>query len=237
MDDEKQLYRTICRIRELFSGRFTDEEASFLLERFHGDEQETTNFVLHSEPADVRRAISEEQDAWKVVGKISRLKEDDVSSVILDRARTGRIDTAARMFACQPCDHFWWRRTPDRKTVSKCDKCHKRYDALSRDREWGWAEFHCSSCQRRFNGYCAMWMTSPCYRCETESVQHASFHRHNMNDAPATVISALLPTALETREHHLSAVDHTTSEVKTGNCCRCRVFIRSVEGLAISRSS
>jgi len=34
--------------------------------------------------------------------------------------------------------------------VSKCHRCHQRYDALPREREWGWAEFHCPSCQRQF---------------------------------------------------------------------------------------
>ena len=43
----------ICSFRELFSGRFTEDETSFLLERFHGDLQDTINFVMHSQFATV----------------------------------------------------------------------------------------------------------------------------------------------------------------------------------------
>ena len=43
----------LCSFRELFRGRFTDDEASFLLLRFQGDVQETINFVLHSQSLDV----------------------------------------------------------------------------------------------------------------------------------------------------------------------------------------
>lgn len=166
MDNHQQVYLNICSFRELFSGRFTEDETSFLLERFHGDLQDTINFVMHSEPAEVRQAISEEQDTWNVVGKISGLKEEN--SNVLKSARTGRIDTSAHMFSCGKCDHFWWKRVPGRKKVSKCNKCHQRYDALARDREWGWAQFFCTGCRRQFNGYCAMWLKSPCYQCLTE---------------------------------------------------------------------
>ena len=39
----------ICSFRELFSGRFSDEETSFLLERFNRDLQSTINFVMLSQ--------------------------------------------------------------------------------------------------------------------------------------------------------------------------------------------
>jgi len=38
----------LCSIRELFSGRFDDEEIAFLLQRFNGDQQDTINFILSS---------------------------------------------------------------------------------------------------------------------------------------------------------------------------------------------
>ena len=46
--------------------------------------------------------------------KTKRIRKDPS---LLARARSGQIDTLARLYACAPCDNFWWRRTPSRKEV------------------------------------------------------------------------------------------------------------------------
>ncbi|KAK2146489.1 hypothetical protein LSH36_605g03030 [Paralvinella palmiformis] len=94
-----------------------------------------------------------------------RKKQRLEGSSILDKARSGKINTGARLFACAPCDILWWRRTPDRKKVSCCNRCRKRYDAVPRDKEWGWAELHCPHCNTEFRGWYAIYMKCPCPTC------------------------------------------------------------------------
>jgi len=163
----REQFLKLCQLRELFSGRFSDEEAAQLLfYKFGGDLQQAASYVLFTEPADLRREMDEENASWTTVcGKAARLKESADGGTILRRARRGQIETSARLFACQSCDQFWWMRIPDRKPVSKCRRCKIKYDAIARDREWGRAEFNCTKCNREFSGFCGIWATSPCYRC------------------------------------------------------------------------
>jgi hypothetical protein len=45
---------------------------------------------------------------------ISELKSDPE---ILDALKDG-IKSELRQFACEPCDHFWWKTVPLRKEVN-----------------------------------------------------------------------------------------------------------------------
>lgn len=150
------------RFRELFSGRFSNQEAAALLERFAGDANEAANFVFNAEHRELREIIEGEQAGWQLVEKSKRVKAD---KTILAQVRSGQIETAARLFACQPCDSVWWKRIPTRKAVSKCDRCRRRKDAVPKNKEWGWALFRCDRCNHTFGGYCGIWVPSPCFNC------------------------------------------------------------------------
>lgn len=156
--------------QELFKGRFDEEEATLLLDLFEWDSKAASSFVFTTEPEDVRKRIEDEKSLWVKVEKKSEKLAKKVAHLqksfsILQEAKLGAFSTSARLFACGPCDHFWWRRTPQRKEVSKCNRCRVRYDPVPRDKEWGWGLFRCDRCQNEFSGFCGMWQTSPCFKC------------------------------------------------------------------------
>ncbi|XP_013407016.1 repressor of yield of DENV protein homolog [Lingula anatina] len=138
--------------RELFRGRFTENEAGYLVQKFDFDIRKAASYVLETTSEDLRREIREKAKSWIEV--IPRTRE----------AKEGRISVEIRQFACQACDHSWWRRVPARKLVSKCYRCKVKFDALPRDEEWGYAEFLCE-CGHNFKGWAQMGATCLCYRC------------------------------------------------------------------------
>ncbi|KAK3591667.1 hypothetical protein CHS0354_040581 [Potamilus streckersoni] len=147
--------QSIRKLRELVRGRLTDEEVYELLNHHDWELDRATNAFLNSDPKDLQEMFNREDE-----NELQVIQKDEV---IRDLLRKHEIVTETRQFACQPCDHTWWRKVPARKMVSKCKKCRKRYNAIPRNQEWGWAIFLCS-CGREFSGFGQMGVTrSECY--------------------------------------------------------------------------
>ncbi|XP_021356454.1 repressor of yield of DENV protein homolog isoform X2 [Mizuhopecten yessoensis] len=149
-------HRRARRLQELLTGRFTEEEALRILEHKNWDLKAAVGFVFESEPRDVRQ-ISGAGQGWTEIRADHNVR---------NLAYHNDIPFQVRQFACEENDTVWWRKVPTRKMVSKCKRCRRRYKAVPREREWGWAKFVCISCGNEFNGFGQMnSTTSPCYPC------------------------------------------------------------------------
>lgn len=156
-DEEFEKLKKARRLQELFKGRFSQLEAFKILRFTNWDLAEAVTFCFEAEPQTIREVLGGEQ--WQVVENCRR------NNALRAAGVANNIPAEFRQFACQPCDNVWWRKTPGRKLVSRCKMCRRKYDALSRDLEWGWAKFRCQ-CGNEFHGFGAMNKTqSSCYRC------------------------------------------------------------------------
>ncbi|XP_064611905.1 shiftless antiviral inhibitor of ribosomal frameshifting protein homolog [Liolophura sinensis] len=160
--EEKQ--RQIRKIRELFHGRFTDWEVRILLDEKQWDSTAVVNYVFCSEPHELRQLLGEKgADAQDFESRVQEgLDLANEWSIVEPDGR--HINKTTRQFSCPKCDRSWWKKVPRRKMVAKCFRCKKKYDALDREREWGWAEFRCD-CGKVFGGFCQRITSSPCHAC------------------------------------------------------------------------
>ncbi|XP_076444110.1 shiftless antiviral inhibitor of ribosomal frameshifting protein-like [Babylonia areolata] len=144
------------KLRELFKGRFSDDESLEVLKE-QGGLSDAVDFILNSDPVEVRRLINDRNEAL-----VEALRKD---SAYIQETLTQGLEATIRLFSCQGCDNYWWRKVPVRKEVSTCKICKTKYDPVPRDQEWGLAEYSCV-CGNVFWG--SGWMNhtqSPCYNC------------------------------------------------------------------------
>ncbi|KAH9488590.1 hypothetical protein Btru_061702 [Bulinus truncatus] len=151
-------------LREVFKGRFTQEEINRVLEEFDGDQIQALDFLLKEDPEQVSGFLKKNtQYIQNVQADSQDLLEFLENSEIV-------INPSERQFACMTCNRSWWKKVPFRKEVSRCKVCLVRYDAIPKNREWGIGIFRCpnGNCGKEFRGWAIMGMTqSRCYGCQT----------------------------------------------------------------------
>ncbi|XP_052797174.1 shiftless antiviral inhibitor of ribosomal frameshifting protein homolog [Mya arenaria] len=138
------------RLREALKGKVKDNQVMNLLCHCNWGDDEAL------------RVFTEERD--EAVTFMGEPDDKPINIADLGRDHSTEIDfeVYVRQFSCKGCDHMWWRRVRAKKTVSKCFKCKQRFDALPRDKEYGWARFICtdSGCERKYNAFGAMDISS-----------------------------------------------------------------------------
>ncbi|CAL1528719.1 unnamed protein product [Lymnaea stagnalis] len=148
------------RLRELFRGRFRQEEAIRLIQQL-GGVAEAADFIFNNDPAEINRILNRSDDYIETL----RAESEMLNIRLVEELES---DSADHLFACQPCERSWWKRVPNRKKVSKCYKCHQKYEPIPRHLEWGLGVFNCPNqhCRNEFKGKATMGMTkSICHKC------------------------------------------------------------------------
>ncbi|XP_060711197.1 shiftless antiviral inhibitor of ribosomal frameshifting protein homolog [Hemiscyllium ocellatum] len=197
LKDKIELEKSVRRFRETFRGNVSLELAVLLMNRYRSDYRLVVKHIIlmATDPdtdgldADDRREIeaspilqdvietlrAEEREAK---AKKMKIKEDpDVKKLVsqltqmnlklFNQANAKQIPWVEKQFACPQCDHYWWRRVPDRKQVSRCRRCKVKYNPVPVDKMWGYAEFHCQRCGNIFGGFGQMGLPAPCYVCQS----------------------------------------------------------------------
>ncbi|XP_075062964.1 shiftless antiviral inhibitor of ribosomal frameshifting protein isoform X2 [Mixophyes fleayi] len=192
--EELELEKSVRRFREKFYGFVPVETAVMLMRRFAHKHDQLCRYIIlckddlnDIDPED-RNGLHQDRVAMNVINKMKKDSEipknlgtdKDIQDLavqmthlplteknlkMFNNASENRIPSTDRQFSCKECDKMWWRRVPQRKEVSRCHSCHKRYDPVPYDKMWGIAQFHCLACSRMFKGFAQMGNACPCYTC------------------------------------------------------------------------
>ncbi|KAB5530695.1 hypothetical protein PHYPO_G00132340 [Pangasianodon hypophthalmus] len=124
-----------------------------------------SNDPRSSKQSKANKGPQEDKDIQELGKKLRVLPLTEKNKRMFDRAQQNQMLSVEHQFACELCDKSWWRRVPERKRVSRCRQCKRKYDPVPPNKMWGIAEFMCPNCARSFKGFGRMDLGSPCYSC------------------------------------------------------------------------
>uniref|UniRef100_A0A2C9KYG4 Uncharacterized protein n=1 Tax=Biomphalaria glabrata TaxID=6526 RepID=A0A2C9KYG4_BIOGL len=102
-----------------------------------GGKLQALDFILRVDPGQVSGFMK------KRTQYIENLQRDSNHLIEVLESGVFDVETSKRQFGCKNCQRSWWRKVPLRKEVSRCHVCKTRYEAIPRDKEWGWGMFYC----------------------------------------------------------------------------------------------
>ncbi|KAL4218303.1 hypothetical protein ACF0H5_023039 [Mactra antiquata] len=153
--DQNSVLRTarlkkVRRLCELFHGRFSEEESEQVLARKEYDIFAAASFIIGATTQELQNFFRYNHRNVETVRGISD---------VFNNASSNNVPSEWRQFVCatKKCKQksWWGRRVPERKPVSRCNNCSIRYDALSRDQEFGVGLFQCI-CGHKFKAFAMM---------------------------------------------------------------------------------
>ncbi|XP_059174300.1 shiftless antiviral inhibitor of ribosomal frameshifting protein homolog [Physella acuta] len=161
-DENENIEKNARKFRELFRGRFTQGDAVRIVKEFQGL-GDAVQFFLTASSEQVSEFLGEDQVYQANL-------QADADHVMARLASDLQQDASEQQFACQRCDKSWWKKVPNRKMVSTCNRCKQKLKAIPKENQWGWGRFHCEDCDNKFYGVGTMGMTkSKCYDCDNET--------------------------------------------------------------------
>ncbi|XP_072255744.1 shiftless antiviral inhibitor of ribosomal frameshifting protein isoform X4 [Pyxicephalus adspersus] len=196
LTEELELEKSVRRLREKFYGKIPIETAVHLMRKFANNHEQVCTYIilckdeLNDIDPDDKNSLKKDKVAMNVINKLKKDKDTpkdlstdkDIQDLaeklkhlplteknlkMFNNATENCIPSNDRQFSCKECDKMWWRRVPQRKEVSRCHSCRKKYDPVPYNEMWGIAEFHCRACNRQFKGFAQMGCACPCYMCGT----------------------------------------------------------------------
>ena len=118
------------------------------------------------------------------------------------RLHDEQMQTKVRQFHCQDCNSSWWMLAPANKPVSRCKKCHKRFDAIARGCEFGVGRFTCpnSDCRNVFYAQCSEGNARrECIKCSTMAERPYIHPRHKKRTTSSRIYFYIFAS-----KHHFS---------------------------------
>ncbi|KAM9467272.1 shiftless antiviral inhibitor of ribosomal frameshifting protein homolog [Salvelinus alpinus] len=143
----------------------TDQAVKNVVQRLTAEDREP--LVPPAQQSRGSRQPEDDNDIKELGERLRVLPLTEKNKRMFDNAQRHLTPSVLHQFACQTCDKDWWRRVPQRKRVSRCHLCKKKYDPVPYDKMWGIGEFCCTKCTRSFRGFGRMDLGSPCYSCRT----------------------------------------------------------------------
>ncbi|KAK6311733.1 hypothetical protein J4Q44_G00173970 [Coregonus suidteri] len=128
----------------------TDQAVKNVVQRLTAEEREP-QVPPAQQPRRGSRHPEDDNDIKELGERLRVLPLTEKNKRMFDNAQRHLTPSVLPQFACQTCDKDWWRRVPQRKRVSRCHLCKKKYDPVPYDKMgalggWIWAP-PCYSCR------------------------------------------------------------------------------------------